>query len=429
MNESKPKFVVGLGVCGGIAAYKAVEVLRLLQKSGCEVRVAMTAHATEFVQPLTFRALTDRYVLVDDYAPENPDPIAHINFSQTIDLLLIVPATANVLAKFANGVADDFLTSTYLASTAPVLVAPAMNTTMWENAATQRNIAQLKKDGVHFVEPISGELACKTVGTGKLEDVENIVAQALNLLVPSPKSQVSSENKLGTLDLELGTQDFLSEKILITVGGTREAIDPVRFISNHSSGKMGFAVAEAAAKRGALVTVVCGVTTVEPPENVEIIRAVSAEEMFRAVMGKLPEATVFIGAAAVADYRPKNIADAKIKKTNQNFLTLELEKTPDILSNVSNNRHDGLLVVGFAAETNDVLNYARSKMSKKNLDLVVANDITKAGAGFNADTNIATIISRDATIDLPLMAKRELADKILDEVIKLRDKGRGTSDE
>jgi phosphopantothenoylcysteine decarboxylase / phosphopantothenate---cysteine ligase len=409
MNESKPKFVVGLGVCGGIAAYKAVEVLRLLQKSGCEVRVAMTAHATEFVQPLTFRALTDRYVLVDDYAPENPDPIAHINFSQTIDLLLIVPATANVLAKFANGVADDFLTSTYLASTAPVLVAPAMNTTMWENAATQRNIAQLKKDGVHFVEPISGELACKTVGTGKLEDVENIVSQALNLL--NFKFQISNSK-----------QDLNGEKILITVGGTREAIDPVRFISNHSSGKMGFAVAEAAAKRGASVTVVCGVTTVEPPENVEIIRAVSAEEMFQAVMEKLPEATVFVGAAAVADYRPKNVQDAKIKKTNQDSLTLELEKTPDILSNVSNNRHGGLLVVGFAAETNDVLNYARSKMSKKNLDLVVANDITKAGAGFNTDTNIATIISRENTIDLPLMAKRELADKILDEVIKLRQK-------
>ena len=423
MAEAK-KYRIGLGVSGGIAAYKAVEVLRLLQKADCDVRVAMTAHATEFVQPLTFRALTENYVLVDDYAPENPDPIAHINFSQTIDLLLIVPATANIIAKFANGIADDFLSSTYLASNAPVLVAPAMNTTMWENAATQRNIAQLKKDGVHFVEPISGELACKTVGTGKLEDVENIVSQALRLLDSGfeiQDSRLENENPKSKIQ-NLKSEDLLGEKILLTVGGTREAIDPVRFISNHSSGKMGFAVAEAAQKRGARVTVVCGVTTIEPPENVEVIRAVSAEEMFQAVMEKLPETTVFIGAAAVADYRPKNVADAKIKKTNQDSLTLELEKTPDILSNVSGNRHTGLLVVGFAAETNDVVEYARSKMEKKNLDLVVANDITKTGAGFNSDTNIATILRRgsEKSIEIPLMSKREMADKILDEVIKLR---------
>jgi phosphopantothenoylcysteine decarboxylase/phosphopantothenate--cysteine ligase len=408
MSDEKKKFRVGLGVCGGIAAYKAIEVLRLLQKANCEVRVAMTKHATEFIQPLTFRALTENYVLVDDYDESNPDPIAHINFSQNIDLLLIVPATANIIAKFANGIADDFLTSTYLASNAPVMIAPAMNVTMWDHPATQRNIETLKNDGVYFVEPVAGELACKTVGTGKLEDVENIARQALKLL--------------STQHSALSTQDLNEEKILITVGGTREAIDPVRFISNHSSGKMGFAVAEMAAKRGARVTVVCGVTTAEPPANVEVIRAVSAEEMFQAVMKQLPESTIFIGAAAVADYRPSNIADAKIKKTNQDVLTLELEKTPDILSNVSENRHENLLVIGFAAETNDVVNYAKSKMEKKNLDLVIANDITKKGAGFNSDTNIATIISRDGEVDLPLMSKRELADKILDEVIKLRDK-------
>ena len=383
----------------------------------------MTEHATEFIQPLTFRALTESYVLVDDYAPENPDPIAHINFSQNIDLLLIVPATANIIAKFANGIADDFLTSTYLASNAPVLIAPAMNTTMWNNPATQRNIEQLKKDGVHFVEPISGELACKTVGTGKLEDVENIARQALELLVQSPKSKVQAQENQ-TLDFGLRTLDLKDESLLITVGGTREAIDPVRFISNHSSGKMGFAVAEAAQKRGAKVTVVCGVTSVEPPENVEIIRAVSAEEMFRVVMKELPKATIFIGAAAVADYRPRNIEDFKIKKTNQELLTLELEKTPDILANVSNNRHENLLVVGFAAETNDVVNYAKSKMEKKNLDLVIANDITKKGAGFNTDTNIATIITDKHQTDLPLMSKREMADKILDEISVLRKNNR-----
>ena len=423
MNEKNKKFCIGLGVSGGIAAYKAIEVLRLLQKADCEVRVAMTKHATEFIQPLTFRALTDSYVLVDDYDENNPDPIAHINFSQEIDLLLIVPATANILAKFASGIADDFLSSTYLAANAPVMVAPAMNVSMWNHPATQRNIEKLKKDGVYFVEPVSGELACKTVGTGKLEDVENIAAQVFSLLEREKGRKGERENlEFETLNLELGTQDFAGEKILITVGGTREAIDPVRFISNHSSGKMGFAVAEAAQKRGANVTVVCGAASVEPPENVKFIRAISAEEMFQAVMRELKNQTIFIGAAAVADYRPKNTEDFKIKKTGKETLTLELEKTPDILSNVSNNRHDGLLVIGFAAETNDVIGYAKSKMEKKNLDLVVANDITKKGAGFNTDTNIATILTRnsDEKIELPLMSKREMADRILDEILTLR---------
>ena len=404
------RFRVGLGVSGGIAAYKAVEVMRLLQKSGCDVQVAMTRHATEFVQPLTFRALTDKHVIVDDYDPQNPDPIAHINFSQNIDLLLIVPATANIIAKFANGVADDFLSSTYLATTAPVMIAPAMNTTMWEQPATQRNVERLRSDGVHFVEPIAGELACKTVGTGKLEDMENIVSQVLGML--NAKTQRSKDAK----------NDLAGEQILITVGGTREAIDPVRFISNHSSGKMGFAVAEAAAARGAEVTIVAGVTSVEPPADVRVIRAVSAEEMHSAVMRELPNATVFIGAAAVADYAPASAADAKIKKDGRDVMTLKLKKTPDILSEVSKNRHDGLLVVGFAAETNDVVEYARSKMEKKRLDLVIANDITKEGAGFNTDTNIATIITRHAETELPLMSKRELADRILDVVASLRKK-------
>ena len=222
--------------------------------------------------------------------------------------------------------------------------------------------------------------------------------------------------------MESGIRNLESEKILITVGGTREAIDPVRFISNHSSGKMGFAVAEAARTRGARVTVVCGVTNVSPPENVEVIKAISAQEMFDAVMQRLSDSTIFIGAAAVADYRPKQVAEIKIKKTVNDIFNLELEKTPDILANVSANRHENLLVVGFAAETNDVVNYAKSKMEKKNLDLVVANDITQKGAGFGSDTNIATIISRENQIALPLMPKRELADKILDEVLKLRNK-------
>ena len=414
------KHSIGLGVSGGIAAYKAVEVMRLLQKSGCEVSVAMTKHATEFVQPLTFRALTDKHVIVDDYDPSNPDPIAHINFSQSIDLLLIVPATANIIAKFANGVADDFLSSTYLASNAPVMIAPAMNTTMWENPATQRNIVQLKKDGVHFVEPVAGELACKTVGTGKLEDVENIVEQAIALLEREMGRRGEGEIGPRSAIRDPRSQDLKGERLLITVGGTREAIDPVRFISNHSSGKMGFAVAEAAAHRGADVVIVAGVTTAEAPVGVKLFRAMSAEEMHATVMKELRDATVFIGAAAVADYAPANAAGAKIKKDGRERMTLELKKTPDILSDVSANRTGGLLVIGFAAETNDVLDYARSKMKKKKLDIVIANDITKEGAGFNTDTNIATILTPSGENSLPLMSKRDLADKILDEVVKLR---------
>lgn len=408
---------IGLGVTGGIAAYKAVEVMRALQKAGCDVSVAMTRHATEFVQPLTFRALTDKHVIVDDYDPENPDPIAHINYSQQIDLLLIVPATANIIGKFANGVADDFLSSTYLATTAPVMIAPAMNTTMWEQPATQRNVAQLREDGVHFVEPVAGELACKTVGTGKLEDVENIVRQAMELL-----EMHSAQRTMQNDEAVPHSQDLTGENVLITVGGTREAIDPVRFISNHSSGKMGYAVAEAAAARGADVTVVAGMTTVDTAANVRVFRALSAVEMHDAVMRELPKATVFIGAAAVADYRPADAASAKIKKDGRETMTLELTKTPDILADVSQARHDGLLVIGFAAETNDVVDYARSKMAKKDLDMVVANDIRREGAGFNVDTNIATILTKEDEIDMPLMTKRELADKILDQIVLLRKK-------
>ena len=416
------KYRVGLGVTGGIAAYKAVEVMRLLQKSGCAVSVAMTRHATEFVQPLTFRALTDKHVIVDDYDPENPDPIAHINFSQNIDLLLIVPATANIIGKFANGVADDFLSSTYLATTAPVLVAPAMNTTMWEQPATQRNVAQLKADGVHFVEPVAGELACKTVGTGKLEDVENIVSQSLALLTAEPQRRGGKKAETRPAASVPQRGDLNGEHILITVGGTREAIDPVRYISNHSSGKMGFAVAEAAVARGAKVTAVAGATSVDPPSNVKVIQVLSADDMHRAVIRELPKATVFIAAAAVADYAPAQKAAGKIKKDGRDFMILELKKTRDILAEVSKKRRNGMLVIGFAAETHDVIGYARSKMKNKGLDMVVANDITKEGAGFNTDTNIATILTSDGESELPLMSKRELADKILDRIVKLRKK-------
>src|ERR671939_39289 len=290
---------VALGVSGGIAAYKAVEVLRGLQRAGCEVRVGMTRRACEFVTPLTFRALSGAHVVVDDYAPDNPDPIAHITFSQSVELFVVAPATANIIAKFANGVADDFLTSTYLASNAPVLVAPAMNTTMLLHPATQRNLARLRADGVRVVEPDAGEMACGTVGPGRLSEPEMIVNAALEMLRESSKRK----------------DDLAGERVLITTGATREELDPVRFISNHSSGRMGFAVAEAALSRGAEVTIVAGATTARPPAGARTVRAFSAEEMRDAVMREVERATVFIAAAAVADYRPAARAQEKMKKT------------------------------------------------------------------------------------------------------------------
>ena len=393
---------VALGVCGGIAAYKAVEVLRGLQRAGCAVRVAMTKRAGEFVQPLTFRALSGSHVIVDDYAPDNPDPIAHITFSQTVDLLVIAPATANIIAKFANGVADDFLSSTYLACTAPVLIAPAMNTTMWEHPATQRNLRQLRADGVYFVEPDAGEMACGTIGPGRLSEPERIVRAALEILAGSDHSK-----------------DLAGERFLITVGATREEIDPVRFISNRSSGKMGFALAEAAVKRGAAVTVVAGVTTVDPPAGVRVLKAFSADEMLKAVASEAGKASVFIGAAAIADYRPAQRAEQKIKKTNES-ITLTLERTPDVLSQVAASRANGMLVVGFAAETENVLDNAKEKLRSKKLDAIVANDVSRADAGFDSSTNAITIITNDRAVELPLMSKREAADRILDVIVALR---------
>jgi phosphopantothenoylcysteine decarboxylase/phosphopantothenate--cysteine ligase len=397
---------VALGVSGGIAAYKAAEILRGLQRAGCTVRVAMTARACEFITPLTFRALSGSHVIVDDYAPDNPDPIAHITFSQSVDLLLVAPATANIIAKFAGGIADDFLTSTYLASNAPVVVAPAMNTTMWNHPATQRNLRQLRADGVRVVEPDAGEMACGTIGPGRLSEPERIVAAALELLRESERHS---------------SGDMTGERVLITAGATREELDPVRFLSNRSSGRMGFALAEAARARGALVTLVAGVTNAESPANVKLVRALSAEEMRAAVMKEISGATVFIAAAAVSDYRPVERATNKIKKSGES-LTLQLEPTPDILAEVAGAKQNGLLVVGFAAETNDVLNHARAKLEGKRLDALVVNDITRKGAGFDVETNIITIITRqsEAPIELPLMSKLDASHRILDEIARLR---------
>ena len=394
---------VALGVSGGIAAYKAVEILRGLQRAGCSVRVAMTQRACEFVRPLTFRALSGSHVVVDDYAPDNPDPIAHITFSQTVDLLLVAPATANIIAKFAHGIADDFLTSTYLACTSPILVAPAMNTTMWEHPATQRNVERLRKDGIYFVEPDAGEMACGTIGPGRLSDPERVVSAALEIL---------RNNK---------RKDLAGERLLITVGATREEIDPVRFISNRSSGRMGFAIVEAARRRGATVTAIAGATTVDSPPGVDTIRVNSAMEMAEAVRREIANATIFIGAAAVADYRPAERANQKIKK-NTESLTINLERTEDILSAVAANRHEGMLVVGFAAESENLLENARNKLRTKQVDVIVANDISERNVGFDFDTNAVTILSRNNYnhVQLPLMTKQEIADQILDVIVKLR---------
>jgi phosphopantothenoylcysteine decarboxylase/phosphopantothenate--cysteine ligase len=401
---------VALAISGGIAAYKAAEILRSLQRAGCTVRVAMTRRACEFIQPLTFRALSGSHVIVDDYTPHNPDPIAHITFSQTVDLFLVAPATANVLAKFANGVADDFVTSTYLASTAPVLVAPAMNTAMWQHPATRRNLEKLKADGVHIVDPDEGEMACGTFGPGRLSEPGIVVAAALEIL---------RANEV--------LPDLAGEHLLLTVGSTREAIDPVRFLSNNSSGRMGFAVAEAARMRGARVTVIAGNTSAAVPPEMQLTRVNSAEEMREAVIHQLADASVFIGTAAVADYRPVARSKQKIKK-GESSLTLQLECTPDILQEVSAARRDGLMVIGFAAESENVLSNAREKMRAKNLDAIVANDITRQGVGFDTATNEVTIISRDrkAPIHVPLMPKLNVANIILDEVVRLRARAKSS---
>ncbi|MDX6272436.1 MAG: phosphopantothenoylcysteine decarboxylase / phosphopantothenate---cysteine ligase [Acidobacteriota bacterium] len=426
-TPARAKRRVALGVSGGIAAYKAAEILRGLQRAGCEVRVAMTEHATRMIAPLTFRALSGAHVIVDDYAPDNPDPIAHITFSQTVELFLVAPATANIIAKFANGVADDFLTSTYLASNAPVVVAPAMNTTMWQHPATARNLQRLRDDGVYIIEPDAGEMACGTFGPGRLSEPERIVAAVLeildrhatqSLLKPAMQAvQVAAAIQTGN-----GREhDLAGERFLITAGATREEIDPVRFLSNRSSGRMGFALAEAAQARGGEVALVAGATSADVPAGVRVIRALSADEMHAAVQAEVTNATVFIGAAAVSDYRPAARAAQKLKKSGA-ALTLVLEPTPDILASVAAAKHDGLLVIGFAAESENVVAHAREKLVRKKLDAIVANDITREGAGFDAETNIVTLIARDrdAPLELPLMSKLEAAHRILDEVVRLR---------
>jgi phosphopantothenoylcysteine decarboxylase / phosphopantothenate---cysteine ligase len=397
-----------LGVTGCIGAYKAAEILRGLQRRGVQVRVVMTRHATEFVRPLTFEALSGQPVIIEMFDRPNYATIEHIAVAREADLLLVAPATANAIAKFAHGVADDFLSTVYLSNTNPVLIAPAMNVEMWNHAATQANIKKLREHGVFFVEPGVGYQACGEVGMGRLAEPEEIVERAIEIL----KSRIS----------DLKSRDFTSERVMVTAGPTVEDLDPVRFITNRSSGKMGYAIAEAARDRGAHVTLISGPVNLPPPENVETINVRSTSEMFEAVMSRLNDVTVFIGSAAVADFRPARRAEQKIKKGGRKTIAVELEETEDIIAAVgaAPNR-ERRVVAGFAAESQSLLEYAERKLREKGLDLIVANDITRADAGFDAETNAATILIRDGSrVELPLQSKRALADRTLDEIAKLR---------
>jgi phosphopantothenoylcysteine decarboxylase/phosphopantothenate--cysteine ligase len=394
---------ITLGVTGGVAAYKAAELVRRLQQEGFSVEVVMTRAACEFIKPLTFAALTGKKVITGLFAESGGEAnlesaIEHIAVAQRTDLLLVAPATADLLAKFSRGISDDFLSTLYLATTAPVVVAPAMNVNMWNHPATQENIERLRERGVHVVSPDEGYLACGMTGAGRLAGQDAIISAVREVFQMR--------------------QDLEGQTVLLTAGPTQEDVDPVRFLTNRSSGKMGYAVAEAAARRGAKVILISGPTALETPAGVTRIDVRTAAEMLNAVEKHVAEATTAIFAAAVADYRPAEAAAHKIKKTGGEF-TLRLEPNPDILATVAREKGERL-IVGFAAETDKLAENARKKLKEKDADLIVANDVTAAGAGFDVDTNVVTLFARDGRdLALPKLTKREVADRILDEVVRL----------
>jgi phosphopantothenoylcysteine decarboxylase/phosphopantothenate--cysteine ligase len=395
---------VAVGVSGGISAYKAAELVRELQQKGLEVQVILTAHGQEFVRPLTFAALTGQKVITQMFGSQQQEAnvesaIEHIAVAQAIDLLVIAPATADCIAKLANGIADDFLTTLYLATKAPVVVAPAMNVNMWEHPATQENLERLRRRGVSIVEPESGYLACGMSGPGRLAATAAIVDRALE-----------------TLGMR---QDLKREVVLVTAGPTREEIDPVRYISNRSSGKMGYAIAEAAQRRGARTLLVSGPTALRPPDGVEHIPVTTASEMRAAVLSRFPQATILVKAAAPADYRPRKRSAQKIRKTGKE-LSLVLEPTEDILTEAARRKGDRI-VVGFAAETESLVANAAAKLRSKHLDFVVANDVSPNGAVFDSDYNTVVILGRNGLErQLPRLRKFDVANEILNEVVKLR---------
>jgi len=394
---------IALGVSGGIAAYKAAEICRQLQERGIRVQVIMTRAAQEFVRPLTFAALSGEKVITDLFGagaetPNIESAVEHIAVAQSIDALLVAPATADIIAKFANGIADDFLTTLFLATTAPVVIAPAMNVNMWENAATQANIKRLEERGVKIVAPDAGYLACGMVGAGRLAANESVVAAAMEALGAS--------------------QDLAGEIVLVTAGPTREKIDPVRFLGNRSSGKMGYALAEAALRRGARVILVSGPVALEAPTGAEIARVESAEEMRRAVLARSAEATMIIKAAAVADFRLAQPATEKMKR--KGAMSLELEPTADILAELGAARKGSQILIGFAAETSDALENARKKLAAKRVDAIVVNDVSRPGIGFDSERNAVSIVMRERVIEVPESSKWEVAHRVLDAAVELR---------
>ena len=400
---------VALGVSGGIAAYKAAEIVRLLQDREIRVQVIMTEAAQEFVRPLTFAALSGEKVITGMFEAGNAEPnidsaVEHIAVAQSIDALVVAPATSDILAKFAQGIASDFLTTLYLATTAPVIVAPAMNVNMWNHPATQANVEILRKRGVKIVEPDSGYLACGMIGPGRLAANESIVASVMQALGAS--------------------QDLAGETVLITAGPTREKIDPVRYITNRSSGRMGYALAEAALRRGARVLLVTGPTSIVPPNAAEVTRIETADQMRASVLQLFSQATIVIKTAAVSDYRPKAAAIQKLKRSGP--MSLELEPTSDILAELSA-RKSTQLIIGFAAETENVLENARKKLAKKSLDAIVVNDVSRDGVGFDSDRNAVTILTQDEVLEVPETTKWEVAQRVLDQIVKLRRRARITA--
>lgn len=391
---------VVLGVTGGIAVYKACELLRLLQKRGIDVFVVMTQNACRFVAPLTFETLSGHPVAVDTFDRPQTWEVEHIALAKRADLFLIAPATANIMGKMACGIADDMLSTTVMATHAPVLVAPAMNTGMWENAAVQQNVKTLRARGVEIVAPVSGHLACGDSGAGKLEDVAVIAERACELL--------------------FAKKDMEGLRVMVTAGPSREALDPVRYISNRSSGKMGYAIAQAAQKRGAEVTLLSGPVAIEAPQGVKLVPFTTTQELLDRASELAREQDLLIQAAAPADYRAKEVAPQKIKKQGGEPMTFTLVENPDVAATLGKAKRSGQVFVGFAAETNDVLAHARDKLARKNLDMIVANDVTRPGAGFDVDTNIVTLITKDGQEALPMMSKAEVAQRILDRALALR---------
>lgn len=401
----KGKTVV-LGVTGSIAAYKMADVASMLVKQHAEVHVIMTANACNFINPITFETLTSNKCLVDTFDRDFEFDVKHISLAKKADVFVVAPASANIIGKIANGIADDMLSTTIMAAECTKLVAPAMNTRMYHNRIVQDNIAKLKDYGYEFIAPASGHLACGDNGDGKLADV-NVIFDSI----------VKS----------LAEKDLIGKKFVITAGPTREAIDPVRFISNRSTGKMGYALAKRAALRGADVVLISGPVSIAPPDNVKVINIESAEDMFNAVVKESEDADVIIKSAAVADYRPVTVSDEKIKKENGGMNEIKLERTKDILAYLGEHKKDGQILCGFSMETQNLMENSVKKLNKKNADMIVANSIKDANAGFGVDTNIITIITKDDAVAYPVMTKDEVADEIINAVVKLKEKKNDTN--